>query len=80
MAYGCWIKKRGSLLDNCPELCKEWDYEKNEFPPSQIMKGSTKKVWWKCKKCGHRWQATPNSRTGNKTGCPNCYKNSRRKK
>ena len=39
--------------------------------PDSIPYGSTKKVWWKCKK-GHRWQATVNNRTSGHTGCPYC--------
>ena len=49
------IKNNGSLLDNYPELCKEWDYEKN-FPltPNQVTCSSHKKVWWVCKN-NHKW-------------------------
>lgn len=43
--------------------------------------GSNKMVWWKCHKCGHEWQTTPNRRTGkNGTGCPVCaYKSAAKK-
>ncbi len=40
------------------------------WDPSKVGKGSNSRRWWKCEK-GHRWQATPNSRTGG-TGCPTC--------
>ena len=54
-----------------PELCLEWNYEKNiAISPSSVYKASTKKVWWKGK-CGHEWQATVGSRTAG-NGCPYC--------
>ena len=57
-----------------PELCKEWDFEKNgDLKPSDITYGSTKKVWWKCQ-YGHEWQATPNTRSRG-SGCPKCSGN-----
>ncbi len=35
------------------------------------MKGSGKKVWWKCKH-GHEWRASIGSRVNHSTGCPKC--------
>lgn len=60
------------------ELCQEWNYEKNiDIKPTNVSKGSNKKVWWKCDN-GHEWQATISSRVhGN--GCPICYKGKRKK-
>ena len=53
-----------------PELAKEWNYEKNgELTPENVVVGSVKKVWWKCKE-GHEWQASLNARS--RTGCPYC--------
>ena len=65
------IKGFNDLETLCPDLVKEWDFEKNTgVLPSQFAKGSEKKVWWKCKQ-GHSWKATINSRVrGN--GCPFC--------
>ena len=55
-----------------PELCKEWDYEKNgELTPKDITYGSGKKVYWKCLR-GHEWEATICNRVYIKTGCPYC--------
>ena len=54
-----------------PEISKEWNYQKNEgILPSEILSGSGKKVWWKCK-YGHEWQATVVSRK-NGSNCPVC--------
>ncbi len=58
-----------------PELAKEWNYEKNyPLKPSDVTLGSNKKVWWKCKTCGHEWLATVSSRTFKMTGCAECSK------
>lgn len=54
-----------------PQLADEWNYEKNgDLTPNKIVEYSTKKVWWKCKKCGGEWIATPNQR--HKHNCPYC--------
>ena len=60
-----------SLVEFFPELLEEWDYEKNIISPKKLSYGSARKVWWRCKE-GHSWQATPNSRTNMKSGCPSC--------
>ena len=55
-----------------PRLADEWDYELN-YPllPTQIMSGSGKKIWWKCK-YGHSWCISPNNRTSQYSNCPIC--------
>ena len=56
-------------------LLAEWNYERNlPIVPDKIARGSDKKVWWKCKKCGREWEATPNKRVGRNQGCPYCRK------
>lgn len=60
------------LATTNPELVKEWDYEKNRnILPTQVVKGSEKKVWWKCQSKGHSWCATINSRVAGRK-CPIC--------
>jgi len=57
-----------------PELCKEWDYEKNApITPETIGKASNKLVWWKCSN-GHEWKASVGNRTNKNcsTNCPYC--------
>ena len=55
-----------------PELSAEWHPSKNgDLLPTQISKGSEKKVWWKCSK-GHEWEISPNHRTTQRTNCPYC--------
>ena len=67
------VKKGFNDLETtCPDLVNEWDYEKNgDLLPSQVVKGSERKAWWKCEK-GHSWQAAINSRAGSGRGCPYC--------
>lgn len=55
-----------------PRLAEEWDYERNyPLTPLQIMPGSGKKIWWKCK-YGHSWCVSPNNRTSQYSNCPVC--------
>lgn len=60
------------LATTHPQLLEEWNYEKNaNLKPTNIVAGTSKKLWWKCKKCGNEWQATGNKRI-NGRGCPKC--------
>ena len=71
-------EKKNNISTVCPELIKEWDFEKNSpLKIESLTKGSTKKVWWKCSK-GHEWQAVIRDRNKG-SGCPECYKARRRK-
>ena len=50
------------LATTHPLLAAEWHPEKNgNLLPTQVLSGSEKKVWWKCKK-GHEWEAAINLR------------------
>ncbi len=67
------IRSSGSFEESSHFTLDEWDYETNSILPSQVTRYSKKKVWWKCKTCGGRWQATIQNRTKEKgTGCPYC--------
>ncbi len=66
-------KNKQSLFESHPNIAKEWNYEKNELDPNNVTKGSSKKVWWICSKCGYEWQTKINHRTSG-SGCPNCYR------
>ena len=64
-----------NLLVINPELCEEWDYNKNEKRPEEYTPHSNEYIWWICKECGHNWYARIANRNGvNKTGCPECNK------
>ena len=55
-----------------PKLAAEWDYEKNKLLPSEVTAGSHRKVWWRCRICGHGWKTIISKRKT--TGCPGCAK------
>lgn len=57
-----------------PNLAKELNYEKNiDLNPENFTVSSSKKVFWRCKKCGYSWKVSIDSRNcGN--GCPECAK------
>lgn len=67
-------KSNYNLLTEYPIICKEWDYEVNDYLPETYTPHSGKSVWWSCKNNPfHKWKAMINSRTRNlNTGCPFC--------
>jgi hypothetical protein len=77
--YGRYATKTNNLASKYPEVIEEWDWGKNiGLNPSEFTPHVNKKVWWHCKK-GHSWQATVYNRAKNKSGCPVCARNVRRK-
>ncbi len=77
--YGRFASKENNLAAKYPELLKDWDQEKNKgLDPSTFTPHVSKKVWWFCK-TGHNWQATIYNRAKNKSGCPKCAQNARRR-
>ena len=74
-----YLQKGGSLAEANPELLCEWNSEKNVgLDPLYITTHNGKKVWWKCKDCGHEWQAVVSNRTDKGSGCPICAKQKRK--
>ena len=66
------------LQSKYPDIAKQWHPTKNgNLKPNQIIGGSGRNVWWLCDK-KHEWEAQIRSRTSLGTGCPICYKNSRK--
>ena len=66
-----------NLLQEHPNIAEEWHPSKNgSLRPENFTSGEDYYAWWKCKKCGHEWQAHIYSRTGTQTengkGCPEC--------
>ena len=60
------------LATTKPDLASEWDYEKNGvLKPTDILAGSSKKVWWKCNICSYEWPAEICNRSKG-SGCPKC--------
>ena len=55
-----------------PDMASEWHPSLNgNLKPTDVLPGIAEKIWWICPK-GHVYQASPNSRTTNNTGCPYC--------
>ncbi|WP_165982369.1 zinc-ribbon domain-containing protein [Dankookia rubra] len=64
-----------------PDIAAQWHPTRNgDLRPSQISRGSKKKVWWLCPvNPEHEWPAVVSARTGkNRTGCPHCFYQSSR--
>jgi len=65
-------------LSNCLatknlEMASQWHQTLNkDFTPYDITCNSMKRVWWLCKDCGHEWFVSPNARSRNNSGCPQC--------
>jgi len=59
-----------------PEVAKEWHPTKNgDVYPSDVAHSSQKKYWWLCSvNPEHEWEATPQNRGVNQSGCPYCYR------
>lgn len=78
MGIGCSYCGKKTLGDKNlenqrPDISKEWNYSKNNSLPSEYFQSSSKRVWWKCSRCEHEWEATIANRTSKKgTGCPRC--------
>lgn len=54
-----------------PHLAQEWDYTKNDRPPSDFLpKSNNRDYFWLCEH-GHSWQASPANRNKG-TKCPYC--------
>jgi len=67
------ISKTNNLKFRYPEIVEEWNFKKNkDLLPQNIFPNTNKKVWWKCKKNSHEWQAAPNSRISGRNNCPYC--------
>lgn len=67
------VKGKNDLQTLFPDLCKEWDWNKNEdLRPDQVLPGRNAKVWWICPKCGYSYAAPPVRRTRCGSGCRKC--------
>ena len=70
---GCLANPAG-LLKDCPKLLKKYDFEKNKnIDINTLTARSSRKIWWKCPKCGRSWFATIASQNDKiPHGCPYC--------
>ena len=71
---GRTIVKSNCLSTTHPELAEEWHPTKNvDLTPFDVFGGSTKKIWWKCKKgSDHEWRTSLINRTRHNSECPVC--------
>ena len=77
--YGCpycagqKLAPERSLAAVAPDVAEEWHPALNgEVTPNAVATGSKIKPWWRCKQCGHEWQAQIYDRAVRKTSCPRC--------
>ena len=72
-----WCEQNG---ERGQQLIEEWNEDKNfnEYGQPVIMQDfccfSNKKAWWKCRGCGHEWQASIYNRVRNGSNCHKCAK------
>jgi len=65
--------KCNSLGEKEIGLSREWHPTKNgKLTPFDVDYRSGKKVWWKCNKCGHEWDAEIRARSVLEKSCPIC--------
>ncbi len=67
--------KPNNLVAKCPDVAKEWNYEKNgNIKPEMVSYGTNKIFWWKCSNCGTEYKSSVQNKTSGKGGhCPNCW-------
>ena len=69
---GKQIKKGyNDLATTHPRLAAEW-HERNDLKADEVTRGSDRKAWWRCGKCGYEWKAAVSSRALEGVGCPVC--------
>jgi hypothetical protein len=80
--FACFIcGGKRAVADNSletlyPDIAAEFDTKRNGKSPGDILPNSHQKYWWTCpKNSKHIWEATPNNRVSNKSGCPKCSGN-----
>lgn len=68
-------KVQNSLAMKYPDIAAEWNPIKNgNLTPDSVSYGSSLRIWWICKQCGHEYSAVISSRTSRGRGCPECKK------
>mgnify|MGYP001163737053 CR=1 FL=1 len=76
LCYHCYSKSFASFDSLTPSGNLKRDYwtSKNPLNPREVTKGSNKKYWFECDKCGHEFESALSSIT-NGTWCPYCCTN-----
>ena len=78
--YGCPYCSGMELLSGFndlatmhPEYLPEWDHEKNQISPTEIIYNSTRQIHWVCPN-GHQYSSSPSDRNRYKIACPQCMR------
>ena len=67
--HGCWLKNKKSLAETHPDIALNWHPSKNKkLTPNMFTKGSRRRIWWKCSKCGNEWEQS----IDHYKGCSSC--------
>ena len=61
---------KNDLATTNPDLLKEWDYDKNDILPTEVVAGSRNIVWWKCEKNHSYSSRLVDKKNGGR--CPYC--------
>ncbi|MBI5489099.1 MAG: zinc-ribbon domain-containing protein [Deltaproteobacteria bacterium] len=70
---GRWASRAHNLARHRPHLAAEWHPTKNgDLTPVEVVPGSNRKVWWRCRAAGHEWTARIHDRGVLGHGCPYC--------
>ena len=67
--------KEYNLKANHPDIAAQWDYDLNRKSPEEYLPASGAKVHWRCER-GHEYAATISNRTKQRSGCPQCSRQS----
>lgn len=55
-----------------PDVAAEWDWEKNDDSPSDVIYNACVRRWWKCSECGREWDSLVRDRAVFDHGCRSC--------
>jgi very-short-patch-repair endonuclease len=62
---------RRSVAETHPEIVESWSSRNGDLLPTQVTKGSKRRIWWKCADDPtHEWESRPQDRI--RYGCPYC--------
>jgi rubrerythrin len=62
-----------SLAGRAPHLVAELHPTRNVgLDPTKVALAANRRVWWRCRRCGHEWSALVSSRSSGGSGCPRC--------
>lgn len=66
------MSKKAPSVATIPFLEAQWDYDRNTEEIHSVSSVSRTPVYWRCKKCGYAWLASPQSRHKAAGRCPCC--------